>query len=320
MNNYMWRKSFIALAVVALAVPFVSMQSASALTISPIVIEYDVDPGQTIVGTFRAQNEGADTESYYPIVQDFTAGDSAGTPKFSDVSDGRSMAGWVKFDEAQITLPAGAGNLVHYRISVPEKASPGGYFAGFLLSTSPPNVKGGISVGAATGPLVLLNVSGGVIEKGSLQGFSVKSEGTSLPAEFAMDFKNEGTVHVKPVGVIRITNLFGGTSAVIPVNAEGGNVLPDSNRVFSATWEKEHLGDKASEFSREWNNFALGPYTATLVMNYGDTDQVVSEQVSFWVMPWMMIVLFIILLVILALLVLQYNKWIVAQAQRSGHR
>lgn len=132
-----------------------------------------------------------------------------------------------------------------------------------------------------------------------------------------MDFQNSGTVHLKPQGVIRVTNMFGGTSAVIPVNAAGGNVLPDSNRVYSAKWQKAELPENASELVKEWKNFGFGPYTATLILNYGETNQVVSAETSFWVMPWMLVVLFIILLVVIALLVMQYNKWIVARAVKG---
>jgi hypothetical protein len=58
---------------------------------------------------------------------------------------------------------------------------------------------------------------------------------------------------VKPSGVIRITNMFGGTAAVIPVNADGGNVLPDSARAFSPSnpifEDPADAGDYCADFS-----------------------------------------------------------------------
>lgn len=319
----MWRKLTLekvslAVAGAMLAALFVALQSASALTVSPVVIEYDVEPGQTIVGTVKLLNEGEGSETYYPNAQDFIAGEGDGVPQFVGMSETRSLVDWVSFDKSAITLAGGSGDLVVYRISVPENAQPGGYFGGLLFSTQRPNVTEGVGAVAQSGPLVLLRVAGDVVERGAVTSFSAEQpSSTSLPVDFNVTFANSGTVHVKPQGVIRVTNMFGGTAAVIPVNEDGGNVLPDSDRSFMSTWQKAELPENASELVKEWRNYGFGPYTATLIMNYGETNQVVSATTNFWVMPWMLLVLFIILLVILALLVMQYNKWIIAQAKKK---
>ncbi|MBU1705419.1 DUF916 domain-containing protein [Patescibacteria group bacterium] len=313
----MWRKFIFALALAVLVVPMAALQPASALTVSPVIIEFDVKPGETVVGTIKLKNESESTATYYATVQDFVAGDSAGTPAFIGKSKTRSLVDWTTFDKTTVALGGGDSDLVIYRIRVPEGAAPGGYFGGLLFSSSSPDAEG-VGAVAMTGPLVLLRVAGAVVERGSLLSYGVKPESTtSLPVDFTMDFQNSGTVHLKPQGVVRVTNMFGGTSAVVPVNAAGGNVLPDSNRVFSAKWMKAELPDNASELVKEWKNFGFGPYTATLIMNYGESNQVVSAEASFWVMPWMLVVLFIILLVVIALLVMQYNKWIVARAVKK---
>lgn len=313
----MWRKFIFVLVLSVLVVPMAALQPASALTVSPVIIEFDVKPGETVVGTIKLKNESDSTATYYAQAQDFVAGDNAGTPSFIGKSSIRSIVDWTTFDKTAVSLAGGDSDLVIYRIRVPENAAPGGYFGGLLFSSSPPGAEG-VGAVAMTGPLVLLRVAGNVVERGNLLSYSVKPESTtSLPVDFTMDFQNSGTVHLKPQGVIRVTNMFGGTSAVIPVNAAGGNVLPDSNRVYKAKWQKAELPENASELVKEWKNFGFGPYTATLILNYGETNQVVSAETSFWVMPWMLVVLFIILLVVIALLVMQYNKWIVARAVKG---
>jgi len=313
----MWRKIFFALMLTVLAVPMAALKPASALTVSPVVIEFDVKPGETVVGTIKLKNEGTAAQTYYPTVKDFVAGDDAGTPAFLDKPGARSIISWTSFDKTAITLGGEDSDLVVYRIRVPEGASPGGYFGGLLFSSSPAGAQG-VGAVAMVGPLMLLRVAGNVVERGSLVSYTVAPESTtSLPVDFAINFQNTGTVHLKPQGVIRVTNMFGGTSALIPVNADGGNVLPDSNRVFQTMWQKAELADNASELVKEWKNFGFGPYTATLILNYGEANQVVSAEASFWVMPWMLVVLFIILLVVLALLVMQYNKWVVARSMKK---
>lgn len=313
----MWRKLFFALVLAAVAAPAALLSSTQALTISPVVVEYEADPGQTVVGTVKLKNEGTGTETYYAYAKDFVAGDEAGVPQFLEKdSPTRPLAKYVSFDKSEVTLKGGESDLVIYRISIPESATPGGYFAGLLFGTSPPTATG-VGAVAATGPLVLVRVSGNIVEKANLKEFSVKpTSATSLPVDFTIGLENKGTVHVKPQGVIRVTNMFGGTSAVIPVNELGGNVLPDSARSFMTTWQKTELPENASELSKEWNNFAFGPYKATLVMTYGETNQTLTSSTNFWVMPWMLIVLFIILVVVVVLLVIQYNKWIIARSMQ----
>jgi hypothetical protein len=312
----MWRKiALCALAAIVVA-PFAGMRPASALTVSPVVLEYDLEPGDAVVGSIRLTNEGETAETYYASAQDFVAGDEAGSPSFIGMSATRSLVDWLSFQTSRVTLGPGESAYITYNLAVPAQASPGGYFAGLLFSTESPHFAGqGVGVSAATGTILLVRVAGEVVEKGAVTDFSASpASSTSLPVDFNVRFENQGTVHVKPSGVIRVTNMWGGTSAVITVNEDGGNVLPDSARVFGASWSKAELPENASELVKEWKNFGFGPYTATLILNYGESNQVVSASTSFWVMPWMLVVLFIILLVILALLVMQYNKWIVAQA------
>lgn len=316
----MWRKFSVGMVIASGLLPVLTLlqpMSASALTVSPLLIEYDIDPGSAVVGSVKLFNETNSTETFYPSAQDFVAGDQGGTPAFVGTASTRSMVDWVSFQQSSITLQPGETTYAVYNISVPKNALPGGYSGGLLFSTAQPNVTEGVGAAGATGPLVLLRVGGDVMERGSVKDFSVTTEsGSSLPVDFSVLFQNDGNVYVKPAGVIRITNMFGGTAAVIPVNEDGGNVLPNSSRSFSASWQKTELPDTASELVKEWKNFGFGPYTATLIMNYGESNQVVTSTASFWVMPWMLVVLFVILLVVLALLVMQYNKWLVARAMK----
>ena len=313
----MWRKFIFIFVLAVLIVPMAAIQPASALTISPVIIEFDVNPGETVVGTIKLKNESQNQETYYAQVQDFVAGDEAGTPSFIGKAKTRSLVDWTSFDKKNITLGEGDSDLVIYRIHVPKDASPGGYFGGLLFSSSQVGAEG-VGAVAMTGPLVLLRVAGNIVERGNLISYDVQPDSsTSLPVDFTMNFQNTGTVHLKPAGVIRVTNMFGSTVSNIPVNANQGNVLPNSSRVFKAKWQKTELPENTSELVQEWKNFGFGPYTATLIMNYGETNEVVSAETSFWIMPWMLVILFIILLAALALLVVQYNKWVVAHASKG---
>lgn len=297
-----------------LVVPTMMLSSAHALTASPVLLDYSVDPGDTVVGTIKLRNEGTAQETYYPLIRDFVAGEDGETPSFIEPS-ATSSAGWASFEKSPVTVGAGEDEQVVFRIKVPDNATPGGHYLGLLFTNQNPAITEGVGVSGAVGPIVLLNVSGNIIEKGSIAGFTVSpTSSTSLPVTFETRFKNAGNSHLKPQGSIMITNWLGSVVANVPVNLDGRNVLPNSTRQFSATWQTVELPEDASELVKEWRNFGFGPYKATLRMAYGEGQQVVAAQNSFWVMPWMLVIIAVIFLAILLVLLMQYNRWIVSRA------
>lgn len=324
----MWRKKIVSLAVASMsALPlasFVSVAPVHAVTVSPIVVEYDLDPGKAAAGNLKITNEGSSAEVFYPVAADCVAANDQGQPKC--MLDGRatnSLISWVSFDKKMVALEPGESESVNFNIAVPKTAAPGGYYGGLFFSTSSDKkTVEGLSTNSAVGPLLLLTVNGNVTVKGKMTDFSVKQpSGSSLPVNFAIEFANQGTVHVKPTGYVKIDNMFGSTVAVLPINRpenpndRAHSVLPGSSFLFNTAWDKMPGVDpkRASEFQKEWKNFGFGPYTATAVLSYGD-KLVEQKSVQFWVMPYLLILLTGLLLVIVVLLVMQYNKWIVANA------
>ena len=315
----MWRKLSVGLMAATLLVSGVAIspKTADALTVSPLVLEYDLAPGKAAAGTITLRNEGSEPETYYSMVKDFVAGDEAGSPSFVEKSSARSLVDWVGFSPKMITLGPGESAPIVFNLTVPKTAAPGGYYGGLLFSTSAPTDTKGVGAVGATGPLLLVRVSGNVIEKGTISHFTASPDSsTSLPITFNVRFENTGTTHLKPSGVIRVRNMFGGVAAVIPVNQDGRNVLPSSARQFQLNWQKA-LSEPKSELAREIKNFGFGPYTADLVLTYGETGQVTTASTTFWVMPWMLVFVFLLALVVLAILIAQYNKWIIANAMKN---
>jgi hypothetical protein len=80
----------------------------------------------------------------------------------------------------------------------------------------------------------------------------------------------------------------------------------------------------ASEWSSEWNDFALGRYTAQLVAAYGTSNRTVAATTVFWVIPWMVMTVGIIviaaILLILTLLIRSYNRHIINKYARGKYR
>lgn len=313
-------------------VSFVAMNLvvAQALTVSPARAELTADPGETISDTFLIINEQDTEQTYYTSVENFESQGETGTPNFTTSKEG--LPSWVHVEE-KVILKKGERLKVPYSITVPADADAGGHFAAIFLSTVPPSAQEGqVSVGAKVGMLILLKVTGDVKESGGLLSFEI-AEGkkmlTSLPVDFSYRFKNDGNDRVKPEGKIVITNTFGGEVTQIDANNKMGNILPNSVRRFT---EGLRFGDKDApavsepffnQVKFQKDNFALGMYTATLSLAFGNSSKAESS-LTFFILPWQLlsVVLVVVLAVILVLVMLlkQYNKWIIKQARAAAKK
>ena len=196
-------------------------------------------------------------------------------------------------------------------IVVPQSASPGGHYGVIRFSAVPPEVEGdAVSLSASIGTLVLLNVSGDVVKKASVeelytaQNDEKKNFFEKGPITLGLRIKNEGSVHIKPEGTLRVTDTFGRETAVLSVNELGGNILPDSIRKFEQQLDKSML---------------FGRYTVTADVQYDGGN--LTKSINFWVIPYKQVAiasgLLILLFVALRTGVRRYNRYIVQKARND---
>lgn len=165
---------------------------------------------------------------------------------------------------------------------------------------------------------MLLQVSGDIQENANIAEFySLKSvDGKqsmfeSGPINFVQRIENTGNVHIKPTGTIEVSNMFGGNVASLRVNGDPTNpeneprsILPKSIRRFEQTLDKKWL---------------FGRYTATVKLSYGQGQQPLEQQITFWVIPYKLILLIVIGAVAvffgLRWVIRKYNAHIIKQAR-----
>ena len=328
--NFTKRPSQILQTIFVSALVFFSVASSvSALTITPIKLELQADPGQVVKQEITLYNEQDAAETLYVSYSNFEANGETGQPMFSDAKD--DLGTWMNAAE-KVSLAPKSSQIVPLTINVPMSATPGGHFAAIFWGTTPPSGTGGqVSIGYKTGVLVLLSVSGDVNENGGIVEYNTKDHGTfytSLPVGFYYRFQNSGGDRVKPTGNIIIKNMIGLTSARVPGNPVDGNVLPGSTRKIETTWQggdgptpvaDKDQGNFFTKVGREWNNFAFGHYKANLTLSYGIKNQVTTGTVGFWVLPWhltvFVVVIALLVFFILKKLIGRYNKWVIGRAE-----
>ncbi len=321
------------LTVLTIGIFFV-VQNAQAITIIPPSFEFQVKPGETIKTKIKLFNEEQQAKQLYSDVTNFTAQGETGNPQFDLKAQRVDLSAWIDVGPGPYPMQAGDRIEVPITINVPKDAEPGGHYAAVFFTTKPPDTEesGSIGIASAIGSLFLVRVEGEIREQGSLIEFSV-AEGKTLfsraPIDFFVRFSNTGNVHLRPTGTLTIKNMFGGTSDTIDVNPGKGATLPGQIRKYEVKWERGQVqagtgsawSDFWKEFSNEWNNFAIGKYTASLALTYGITPAGnASGELDFWVLPWhvLLVSLFTLAIVVVLLIffIKRYNAWIIRKAKQ----
>lgn len=318
MKNYLFIVVFF-LGIVLFGVPFKS----DAITISPPKLELTADPGKLVSSEFILINEEKNERKLYLSAENFEAQGETGVPNFLPGDTG--LASWVKVQNEVILLP-GETKRVPFQINVPSSADVGGHFAAIFWSSVPPDaIEGGkVSVGAKSGVLLFLRVSGDTNEAGGLIEFKTKNNKklfSMIPVDFFYRFQNNGSDRINPIGSISIKNMFGGLTADLSANKQQGNVLPGSIRKYEIRWGDSTNQKKGfwNSVKQEWKNFHFGYYKANLDISYGTKGDKASLVYGFFMFPWQLL---LIIIVILGLVIFGlweeirvYNRWIIKNAR-----
>lgn len=251
-------------------------EGSAGIRVSPAIIEDRIEPGSALPGTIHVTNLESTTRTFYVLIRNIKSLGPDGQPIFAQENEptGFELSDWIKVSKSEITLPSGGEGEVPYSIDVPANASPGGHFGGIFLSAEPPKQRTtGAGVGYQVGTIINLRIGGNIVEDAQIREFSTdKLLYSGANVSFTVEVENQGNVLVRPRGPIDITDMFGKKVETIRINDDGGAILPNSRRQFSATWEGDGL--------------SFGRYQAIVGLVYGeDGRKTISAATSFWVLP-----------------------------------
>ena len=290
-----------------------NIASAQGISIkfSPTRIEEIVDPGEVLYKNIEVTNQSDIAKTFFVYIKDFVAEGEGGVAKLlpPGSQDYTTIASWIKADTEGMEFGSYQTKTINFSIEVPENAGPGGHYGALVVGTEPPNIRAegedkgaAISIAQQTGPLILLQVRGDVIEEASIREFSTDKEvyGTPFDIKFISRVENHGNVHIKPMGSIGIINMFGKEVEKISFNDVGSNVLPNTIRRFEDNWN----GD-----------FAFGRYKAIIGLSYGTSAKFggqgkksIDMEKTFWIIPWKIVLpIFLAIVFVGALIVLIFK-------------
>lgn len=281
------------------------------LVTSPLPITLTATPGAAITTQLKVKNGGGQIENIVLGVMKFSSAGEEGEPKLMEQTRADDYLSWVTFSPNTFNLAPNEWKTVTATFHVPDTAAFGYYYA-ITFSRAierQTEVKSGTTFQASSAVLVLLDVQSPHAKR-TLEVTEFSSDKKMyefLPATFTIRVKNTGNVHTIPRGNIFIDRGGAKDVAVIEINAEKGNILPDSSRVFRATWadgfpvvtEKvtdghvvlDRWGKQQTTLNwdlRKADRLRWGKFHANLLLIFddGQKDVPIEGVVEFWVFPW----------------------------------
>jgi hypothetical protein len=284
------------IALLLLSVSFLTVRAQEVqrtITANPSVIE-TMDPGSYKEGTMHVTNDSDNELSFTVETKDFIVVDSIGTPNVLPVGtlDNKySAAAWIGVSPSRFILKPHQRQELNYYIQIPPGAKPGGHYA--AISYTPAIVQAteqtGTNVTSELGTLFYITVNGPVTENALISIFNAPFKEYG-PVNIFTQIKNLGDLHIRPIGQVEITNIFGGKQVV---KLTEQNIFPGG---VSRDYE-----NKAGK------GFMIGPYEAKLTALYGKNNmKLLVAKTTFWVFPWKITV--VIILIIIAV-VLYFTLW-----------
>lgn len=257
-------------------------QTTAGITVIPPKFELFANPGEVVNEVIRVRNESDSPVEFAVFVEDFSSAGEEGRVVLEegDTESSFTMKKWIETSTKNILLQPGEEKPVGFTISIPRNSEPGGHYASviFQIGSGEAPPEGAVAtVQHRIGSLVLLRVSGDVVEKAEIQSFTAPSFSTGGPVTIDLRLRNDGTTHVRPNGTLIITNILGAKVEEIPL--DGLNVFPGAVRKMTTEWEPRS---------------PLGIYTATLVSTYGQQNLPITAATRFVVASPVALVIFIV--------------------------
>lgn len=304
------------------------------LTLSPISISLETEPGTPVATQIRVRNNGQVTEQLQVTIGSFKADETGEKPVLLDKVEDNAFLSWLVPSTSQFTVPPGEWATLDLTFSPPDTAALS-YFYAVYLSRPEITTEGSQTViNPSPAILVLTKVKSPYTQQTlELESFSVlRGFNEFLPVDFLVKIKNTGNVHVAPAGNIFIDGPGQRDVAALSINPNGNLILPQSSRLFTVRWDDgfprwSSQGvptppHSLSAFGLEWNlsqadRSRLGAYTAHLLLVYdnGERDVPIESYTTFWVIPWKVLLIIGIAsaLSLIGLLATGKNLWHMVQ-------
>jgi len=314
---------------------FTAPKTPINLTLSPVVLNLETDPGVSITTAIRLRNNNTSPEQLEISVGTFLADTDGSKPKLIDAKPSDEFIKWLRVDQAPFVIQPGEWRTIPIEFAPPTDAALSYYYTLIVHRSFGATANDGdAAISGAPAELVLATVRSPNVRR-ELQVRSFKALHPVLeylPQEFEVVIKNTGNVHLAPSGNIFIDGQGKKDIAVLSFNPTGSLVLPQTERTFVLKWDdgfpfftSKTEGNKelrradgqpvktlSWDFSKA-DRFRLGSFDAHLLMVYdnGVRDVPIESSAQFWLIPWKIMVGIglVLILALFGLISVGYNSF-----------
>lgn len=248
MINQNTHKSITKVFLLTVGALLVCAQTTFAIGASPLRMEYQATPGETVKGQLTVYNTSDTTQRIIVNKSDFDVDANHDGVQFLNSAEQdpelykdyeHGLQQWLVLPQEDIVVEAKQKAVVPYEITVPKDAPAQGYYGALFVRSEPvidetPDTGGiGMRLTTQVAHLVLLDVEGGVQDV-ALQDFVLETEKEEEGQLFDIVVYNDGNLHSSPEGVIDIIDSRGNIVNEVPVNEGQHNILPQKTKTFFA--------------------------------------------------------------------------------------
>ena len=264
-----------------------SVKAEGDFMVTPAKMELELKPGTKTSFDISITNRTGRTATFLLGAEDITSEENGDVKLLGMFAGSFPLKDYIKASFREIEINDGEKSVVSITVDLPVWIKdPGLYGAVTITLLNPASVGGNARIQTQIGVPILVStglqakVVGRIDLFDTLSGRKIIFSG---PVDLKISYSNEGDLHLRPGGIIEITNLFGMKSE--PAIVGPWFVLPGSTRSILTT-----LGTP----------YSFGRYALGLTINNGVDNKLENAKLVVWVLPWR------ILLAIFAGLVVLY--------------
>jgi len=286
---------------------------ANAYTVTPLVIDKELQKRDTITETITLTNTGGSVVRIYPTVNEISVDAGGALVSFvpPTMLDDRttSITAWLEIGRGRIELMPGESKQVPLTIRIHPEVGAGEYhaFIGFPRASNRPEAEKMVQQGGVPGTFVRIGVDKVQNQFLRLERFSVERfVQDSSEGGVSYTLNNPGKDAVNPGGEIIFYDNNGYEVTALPINVE--NVVIEGGQAYSFK----------SDVPKE---LGFGKYKAFLSVEYGEHQTAsLHDTAFFYVLPvkWLIIIFVIVLLCAIVLALYFHRKFDVDEDDDGG--
>ncbi len=270
-----------------------------SITLSPVDVHYELDPGQVKNGDFALINDGTNEYDVKIYANSYTVTTEDYLTDLQSVSSlGTDMQIWVSLSQNKFRIKPGEKVSVPYTLTVPANATPGSHTGVIFAETQQIEKTSGIVTNKRVGLVMYANIKGDYQLKGTADSATIPFLQTTAPLSAKTKFYNKGNAFYVGKVTTKVSDIFGNNKFT---EEREYTILPDKPRKINITWQ---------------NSDAVGLYKVAVTTQVPD-DTHTTEGYVLMLPIWLIAALLMALVGSVAYIVMRKRK---EPAYRSNRR